>query len=419
MKIIEQVTSEILNDIKPQKEQLDKITRISNEFCKNLDIKLKQKKIIAEVFIGGSLAKKTLVKKDKYDVDIFVRFDKKYDDKISGLLEKILPKNHDKIHGSRDYFQIKEDGVILEIIPVIKIKTPDESKNVTDLSYFHVNYISKKIKQNPRLSDDIILGKAFAFACDCYGAESYINGFSGYAIELLVSHYGSFLKFIKSIADSKDNEKIIIDDLNFYKKKSDILREMNEAKILNPIILIDPTCKDRNALASLSNHTFHKFKEYSIGFLKNPGKEFFQIKDIENEMKKIKELRIIQVKTTKQKGDISGTKSKKFYNFFIREFKKEFIIKTAEFIYDDKENIASFYIVESKKPEETIKGPPVTHLKGLTSFRKAHPDAFIKDEHSYAKIKHDYSFDEYFKIFKKNYSKVIKEMSISDIKLVK
>ena len=50
---------------------------------------------------------------------------------------------------------------------------------------------------------DVLLGiriaKAFCHANNSYGAESYINGFSGYALELLVYYYGSFLKFIKGI----------------------------------------------------------------------------------------------------------------------------------------------------------------------------------------------------------------------------
>ncbi|MBD3252791.1 hypothetical protein GF386_03610, partial [Candidatus Pacearchaeota archaeon] len=54
---------------------------------------------------------------------------------------------------------------------------------MTDLSYFHVNHILKKIKKNKNLSDEIRLAKKFAYSQNCYGAESYIHGFSGYALE--------------------------------------------------------------------------------------------------------------------------------------------------------------------------------------------------------------------------------------------
>ena len=105
----------------------------------------KKKKIKAEVFLGGSLAKNTLVKKDKYDIDIFVRFDKTYrDEQISSLLNKIVP-NAKRIHGSRDYFQINKQGIFFEIVPVIKIAKPEQARNVTDLSYFHVKYLKENL----------------------------------------------------------------------------------------------------------------------------------------------------------------------------------------------------------------------------------------------------------------------------------
>ena len=151
--------------VKLDKDVIDKIDIVSKKFCDELKKSIKSKKIKAEVFIGGSLAKNTIVKTDdnKYDVDIFVRFDKKYkDDEISKLLEKIIGNKAQKVHGSRDYYQIKTDNIILETIPVIRIKKPEEALNVTDLSYFHVNYVTEKIKKSKKLSDEIKLAKAFA-----------------------------------------------------------------------------------------------------------------------------------------------------------------------------------------------------------------------------------------------------------------
>ncbi len=140
MKNINQILKNQIELIKPNKETLDKINKNSNEFVKNLKNKLKNKKIKADVFVGGSLAKKTIVKKDRYDVDIFVRFDRKYkDEEISTLLGKIIDNNAKKIHGSRDYYQQVSNEIIMEIIPVIKIKKVNEARNITDLSYFHVN----------------------------------------------------------------------------------------------------------------------------------------------------------------------------------------------------------------------------------------------------------------------------------------
>lgn len=420
MENINKILKEQINLVKPENEVVDDIKKISKEFCNNLRNKLRKYKIKADIFIGGSLAKGTLVKTSDnlYDVDVFVRFDKKYsENKIQELLKKVLIKGINRVHGSRDYYQFKVNNIIIEIIPVLKIKNPKEARNVTDLSYFHVNYILKKIKKYKKLSDEIIIAKAFTHSQNCYGAESYIKGFSGYAIELLIIYYGSFLKFIKEIASS--NKKIIIDESKSYKKKKDVLMELNEAKILSPIILVDPTFKERNALSGLSDEAFEKFKKACQDFLKNPSKDFFKNKNILDEMKRYKDLRIVSVRTNKQKGDIAGTKSKKFMNFFNFELKKEFLLKKAEFEYKEDENNAYFYLVIEKKPEEIIKGPPITAVENLAGFKRAHADAFIKNQIAYARAYHNLSFVEFLKRFLEKNDKVIKDMSIEEIKLIK
>ncbi len=430
---IQTVLKQQIKEIKPDKDTLKSIHKTAKDFCDNLKKKLKKKKIKADVFIGGSLAKNTFVKKKKQDIDVFIRFDEKYkDNKISKLLGKVLVRRAKKIHGSRDYYQINIHGIIFEIIPVIKIKKPTDAQNITDLSYFHVNYINKKIRGKKNLADEILLAKNFCHAQNCYGAESYIRGFSGYALELLICYYGSFLKFIRLISSKNNrisknslrfefNNKIIIDAEKEYRNKKEILRELNEAKLQSPIILIDPTFKQRNALAGLSLKTFDKFRQNCRKFLRKPSAYFFKQKDISEELNKKygNKLRIINVKTNKQAGDIAGTKSKKFFEFFIRRLEREFSFKIAEFYYDEDKNIAYFYFVLNKKKDEVIKGPPVINAHNLRRFKKAHAKAFIKNHFAYVKIKHNLNLNKFVKDFKRKDKKIIKQMCVKKVELVK
>jgi len=406
-----------IEKIKIGEEELNRIKRISSEFCKELERKLKSKGVDAEVFIGGSLAKNTLIKTDenKYDVDVFVRFLRNEKD-ISSVLGKILGKDFIKIHGSRDYYQKKIGNIIIEVIPVIKIKNPEDALNITDLSYFHVNYVLKQIKKNAKLSDEIRLAKAFCHGQDCYGAESYIRGFSGYALELLIINYGSFLKFVKNIAIS-GQEKIVVDYEKNYKNKKDVLVELNESKLQSPIILVDPTFKTRNAASSLSEETFDKFRKACINFIKKPSDSFFIKKRVEDEFKNIKDVKKIVISTNKQAGDIAGTKSRKFFNFFLNEIKREFVIKKTGFSYDENDNIAKGYVVVDKKKDETVRGPDITKVEHLKRFKDKHPNAFIKNHVCYAEVNHNLSFEEFFKIFLERDKRIIKEMGMSGLKL--
>ena len=198
------------DELSPQENKLKIIKNEVNAFLKDIKSILKKDKIKAEIFVGGSYAKQTLMRKDKYDIDIYVRFDKKYEN-ISDLLEKIIKKSKMKfikIHGSRDYFQIQKDnGLLFEIIPVRKISKPMEAENVTDLSYLHVNYVKKNI--NNKIQKEILIMKAFSVANNFYGAESYVRGFSGYAIECLLIHYKNFEKTLKELC--KCEYKLFID----------------------------------------------------------------------------------------------------------------------------------------------------------------------------------------------------------------
>ncbi len=415
MEKIKEVLARQISLIKPPERELKIINRETEKFIKELERGIKKGKIRAEVFIGGSLAKETIIRKGSYDIDIFARFDKSYkDNELSAILGKVL-KNARKIHGSRDYFQVKKGKIIFEIIPTVKTAKPEQARNVTDLSYFHVNYIKNKIRKNKKLADNIRLGKAFCYSQNCYGAESYIGGFSGYALELLVSYYGSFLDFIKAAAKSED--KIILDPGKFYKNKNEVLLELNEAKLQSPIVFVDPTFRERNALAALSLKTFEKFKKACREFLNKPSEKFFEKQDLEKNLKKRhKDLIIITARTNRQRGDIAGSKLKKFYGFLTVKLEKYFEVKARDFLYDEKSNTGKIYLSVKPKKKLVISGPPVTAAEHLLRFKKAHKNCFIKKGKSYAYEK-GISFGKFLNELKKD--KAVKEMGVRKVNSIK
>lgn len=419
---IKEILKEQLELIKPKEREIKILKNFSKLVIRNIDSSIKTKKIKAEIIIAGSLAKNTIIRKDKYDTDLFVRFSPDYEDKkISDILEKILKrgiksierkklKNEEenkikkismkRIHGSRDYFQLtlktEEKGklgkILFEIIPVIKITKPEEARNITDLSVSHVSYIKKRIKEKPRLADEIRLAKAFCYAQNCYGAESYIRGFSGYSLELLICYYKGFLKFIRKIASLAFEERLVIDMEKLYKNRQDVLLNMNEAKLRSPIVFVDPVCKNRNVLAALSQETFTRFKSASMAFLKNPVSDFFKKKKIDGKemQKQAKKKKAVFLsllaKTNKQEGDIAGSKLLKFFRFISSQIEKDFIIVRKEFQYNEKK-AARFYFILKMKKEIIIKGPKITNIEHVTRFKNVHKSVFIKQDTVYAREK--------------------------------
>jgi len=356
----------------------DEILRME-KIAKTFIVSLKTEGVKA--FVGGSLAKGTMVNREgKQDIDIFVQFD--YSEDILGLegiLNKIeLPGVLKKVHGSRDYFQIVCDEVILEVIPVVKNSDPERAENVTDVSLSHVKYIGGEIKKNPAIADEIKLAKAFCQANRFYGAESYIHGFSGYSLEVLVIYFGGFEKFLKNIGKKK-----VIDPLKYFKSEREVLSELNSSKLQGPLVLVDPTYKYRNVLAGLGLETFEKFLGIKNEFLKNPSLDYFERKPIDVEgMKKMKGRFVkVELATDRQKGDIAGTKMKRLLDFFVSQLeRKQQKVLVKEFDYDGGQD-AQGYLVVSEKPEIESRGPSVGLEEASNAFLKSKgKNAFQKNK---------------------------------------
>jgi tRNA nucleotidyltransferase (CCA-adding enzyme) len=409
---IQKILNQQLSLIKPSDKEIKELEKTAGEFISLL----KKNKLKAEV--GGSLAKGTVVKKhEKQDIDIFVVFDFSEDIvKLEKILTKIkLPGTLKKIHGSRDYFRIETEKALLEVIPVVENKDPETAENVTDVSLSHVHYIKKEIEKNPQIADEIRLAKSFCAAQRCYGAESYIKGFSGYSLEVLIIYFKSFPKFLKGIQKKK-----IIDPHKYFKNEREILRELNTSKIQGPLILIDPTYKYRNIAAGLGQDTFDKFKQSAKSFLKSPSPDFFKYKEMNiNELKKLAEqnkAKLIQInlKTKRQEGDIAGTKMKKFLDFFADELKRkqQEIIK-KEFEYPGEGQSSVGYLIIKEKNEIEIKGPNIGLEEAVKNFSKSKKNVYKKNGHIWTTEKT--SIEKIFNQVKK----IEKEMHVqAEIKLI-
>lgn len=381
-----------------------KINDVLTQKIKDIDVSSKELKelkgladgVIGELkkkglsaFIGGSLAKGTVVKKKSQDVDIFVVFDSENDIlQFEGVLKKIkLPGKLKKVHGSRDYFQIVMSTVTLELIPTVRIKNPEDANNVTDVSLAHVKYVAGMIGKNKGIADEIRLAKSYCHAQKFYGAESYIKGFSGYSLEVLVIHYGGFLKFLKRVGKTR-----VVDPAKHFKSGKEVLFELNASKISGPLVVVDPTYKLRNITAGLGKDTFLEFLMVAKAFLKRPSLDFFEEKEIDVDglrvlaKKKKAKLFKVDLVSDRQEGDIVGTKVLKFFDFFLNELKRngqEVLGKEFDYIGSGKKAVGYVVVKENNVVER--KGPPVAMKTAVAGFKKEHGDSYVKKGYVWSK----------------------------------
>jgi len=385
-----ELLKEVLKKIKPSKEEekevKDKIDRFLNRVNKGLKD--------AKAVLGGSGAKGTWLSK-AHDADIFVEFDYgKYKDKseqLSDILGKHLKKvfgRVNRLHGSRDYFQIKEKGFSFEIVPILKIRKASEAKNITDVSPLHANWV----KKHKKFADEVRLTKQFCKAQGVYGAESYIKGFSGYICEILTIYYKGFLNLVKAATKWKD--KTVIDIEKYYKNSKDVLRSLNLAKIYSPLVIIDPVQADRNAAAAVSREKYEQFICACKEFLKRPSKEFFKIKEISiDELKKgagKDKLILLDVVALTGKEDVVGSKLLKALEFIDKKLRQnEFKVYEKGWKWDKKKKALFWFIVDKKKLSEYVKwcGPPIRNKFHTEKFKKKYKKTFVEKGKICAKVK--------------------------------
>ncbi|MBS3116987.1 CCA tRNA nucleotidyltransferase [Candidatus Woesearchaeota archaeon] len=385
--------SEVLKKIKPQKEERKKFEAATASFLSKLHKNISPGKAI----LGGSGAKDTWLSGNP-DIDIFVLFPyEKYklkSEQLSTLLKPLLTKTFPSqkiavLHGSRDYFQISFQGFTFEIVPILNIKKAEQTVNITDVSPLHAQWVNTKAKN---MKDEVRLAKQFCKAQKIYGAESHIQGFSGYVLEILIVFYGSFQKLLA--ASQKWKEKEVIDVAKHYPKQ-DALFNLNKSKQQSPLIVIDPVDKKRNAAAALSFNSLQKFCLLAKEFLNKPLASYFELtpldqKKLQQEARKQnRHLLFLVIKPIQGKEDVVGVKLWKVFTF-LQEKLKPYVVTKADWEWNIKADEACFFFFVSllrRLSWEIRQGPPLNIPTAAENFKRKHPGAFVKKGRLMAKLK--------------------------------
>jgi tRNA nucleotidyltransferase (CCA-adding enzyme) len=375
----------VLRAIKPTKKEEQMLRQVTASFITHLNSALEDAKAI----LGGSGAKGTWLR-GGYDIDIFVLFPyKKYcdvSDELSDILDRTIKSlfpRRKRLHGSRDYFQVRYQNYTIEVVPVLNIREARQAKNITDVSPLHVKWVRKL----PSIvKDEIRLAKQFTKAAGCYGAESYIGGFSGYVLEVLVGQYRSFEMFVRQAA--RWEAKTVIDVAGHYRKKSDVFMELNTSKLQSPIIVIDPVDKTRNAAAALSMEKFLLFRKRAQEYLQRPDVSFFEKKKVtlrQLEKETTHNIVYMEVQPVRGKHDVVGGKLLKAFQY-LKNHLAEFTLVDSGWEWDG--NATFYFIVQKLQIEPFVmrEGPPVTMTDAVASFKKKHKETVEKHGKLFAKI---------------------------------
>lgn len=386
----------VLDKITPNSEDAIKIKDSTDKVVSYLALAGPKNGVDVDVVPGGSTAKGTYLK-GNFDIDIFVRF-KSNQRNISDILELMLSDFIDdndlileRVHGSRDYFNFEFENLFFEIVPVKFIEENTEADNVTDMSPLHVFWVKKHL--NDELCNDIRLAKQFCKSIGVYGAESYINGLSGHVLDILIIHYGGFIPFLENVSSWSGATVVDPED-----KHDDVFEELNQSKLVSPLIVIDPIDPQRNAAAAVSNEKYNLLINYAKEFLEKPDEKYFVIPEFDVEKlishkQDSEDLFVIEVIPQKGKKDVVITKVLKIFEFLKRHLVLyDFNVHINDWKIDS-DKCYLYFFIDNKELSPTLErqGPPLENFQAVERFQEVHAETFERDGKLWVNVRRDFT----------------------------
>jgi tRNA nucleotidyltransferase (CCA-adding enzyme) len=268
---IERVTATVLKKVAPSQKETKNILLLAENLVEKVKAAAKKAGVNAEVRVEGSIAKDTWLREEP-DIDIFMRVPTSMPREAFGTvclkIAKEATRGFKQVErfAEHPYLEAFVNSTRVNIVPCYQVK-PGEWVSATDRTPFHTDYVKPRL--NKQLRGEIRLLKRFMKGVGVYGAEIKVGGFSGYLCELLTLQYNSFIGVLKSAADLRDTW--LIDYEGYYKGRENELKKIFE----EPLVVIDPVDKGRNAASAVSKERLIEFVAASREFLKKPSLEFF------------------------------------------------------------------------------------------------------------------------------------------------
>jgi len=222
---------------------------------------IKRLAVKAEPILVGSVAKGTYLPHP--DFDVFVQFPPetaREELERNGLQIGQFLKNKKKMYAEHPYTRGTHMGFDVEIVPCFAVASGDQKMSAVDRTPHHNKYVLSKMR--PEQRNEVRLLKAFMKGIGVYGAESKVQGFSGYLVELLVLKYGTFRDALKAVTNWQPGNVIALD--------------MLPARVFDePLIVVDPVDGGRNVASAVSKEKMAVFIHAAAEYLEKPRVEFF------------------------------------------------------------------------------------------------------------------------------------------------
>jgi tRNA nucleotidyltransferase (CCA-adding enzyme) len=313
---------------------------------------------VTSVELGGSFAKGTWLK-GKLDLDIFVKMKKETDEKqFENIGREIGFASMKKFHpyvrySEHPYVEAVVEGTKVNVVPCYDVEK-GQWKSAADRSSFHTRFILEKLDEEKK--NEVRLLKKFLRGIDIYGAEIAKEGFGGYVSEVLIYHYGSFMKVLEAAANFAQGQVI----------------GSPTKKFETALVLIDPIDSNRNLGTAISAQNFGKFILAARAYLKKPSLVFFNGKKPIPDTKNLQNVLVVKFDYKPRSPDIIWGQVKRGATALSGQLELGgFHVLRKGATTDEKSEAAMLFLVHSTAIERSMvkNGPDV--------FRKSESESFI------------------------------------------
>lgn len=249
---MESIEREVLRRIAPTAEEERRIGEAAEALLGEARRAIAQMGCAAEPLIVGSVAKGTFLANP--DIDLFLLFPPSVPreelERLGLAVGAALLPGGERRYAEHPYTHGVHAGFDVDAVPCYRVEDPSRHMTAVDRTPFHTEYIRKNLPHGKR--DEVRLLKAFMKGIGAYGAETAVEGFSGYLCELLVLAHGGFREALAAAGNLHPG--------------------VPPAPALS---LPDPVDMQRNVAAALSHGKLALFIHAAAEYLREPSERFF------------------------------------------------------------------------------------------------------------------------------------------------
>lgn len=366
MKAVEEILRQVAEKVTPSQEERIRIATAVDAIVSALRKATRELEVDVEVEVEGSFAKDTWLSGD-VDVDIFLLFNStvpleelRYNGlRIARRGAELMGVSWTERYASHPYLTLHLDVCNVDIVPAYRVPSPAQIVSPVDRTPFHTLYVKNMLEANPELVREVRLLKKFAKGIGVYGAEIKVEGFSGYLLELLVIHYGSFSSVLEAAARWKP-WVTILDPGRHYEDPREALKKFRE-----PFVVVDPIDSNRNVASPVSLENFCKFIAASRAFLREPSIHFFYpppswSQDLREDLKQ-RSVAAVKLKVPQLPEDVLWGQAKRAVRALCKGLQRMGFVVFDNGIWTDGKTLVLVFELESLELPKLEKhyGPPV------------------------------------------------------------